>query len=119
MKAILSCLFLISVSVNAKSLFPSGHSMCLNALELQSLDPVCGNGTTFYVDNEGRCGCLAEGDYVPSKRCIVSYIVCEKGSSFSSIYRPRRSGMTDRIHVGCGCFSTDEGVHVWSDSDVQ
>lgn len=61
----------------------------------------CADDAFFVHDQDGRCGCVEQGDYIPAEICAVAFIHCpeELGTTFSSL----TSGDAE---VGCGCFET-------------
>jgi hypothetical protein len=113
--------FLFSLSTLAALLLPAGHSTCLNSTNPLVI-PTCEEGSRFYVDGEGQCGCLPERDVTPAEVCARIRMVCpeNEGLSYRTIYENRQMcGIYEKVEIGCGCFGTeDEGVHAWSE-DVQ
>lgn len=117
-RLICASLFLLCAPIFASgSLWPAGHTTCINANNMESLPVPCPEGKEFYVDDSGRCGCLSQDEYVPAETCMAAHIICEENTTFAGIFRARE--MCGRSQVGCGCFSTDGEVTINSVDGVQ
>jgi hypothetical protein len=94
-------------------LLPAEHSMCLNA-HMSSMNASCADGTWFYVDEGGRCGCLSSSEVIDHETCDRALIRCNEdaGEIFSQLYQYQNMcGMIQKMRVGCGCYVTDSGMH--------
>lgn len=94
--------------LQAKSLLPAHHQTCLNAHEASSL-ALCGNEADFFVDQNGRCGCLSLEEVVQENSCANTQCDEPGDGKFSSLYRYRiENSFYEIAYAGCGCFSSDD-----------
>lgn len=119
----LAILLLALPSFSDGVLWPAEHTTCLNANN-PTMWATCPAGTELYIDNDsgsGRCACLSSEEYTPADVCAAENYTasCNEaaGQSFTKLYRAAE--MCGRSQAGCGCFSTDEGVHITSIDGVQ
>ena len=91
----------------AVTLFFAMTSMASNNGELWSADFCasaqiqCDEPFKFMHDQDGRCGCLSDDDYLSAETCMSAFILCheDQGSYYSTL-------MHNEEYVGCGCFKT-------------
>jgi len=91
--------------IEAPKLLPANHPACRQATTTTTVPLECAMGSQFYVDQNGRCGCLAPEMVTPSDECIRSFIICNvmAGETFSGLFQWVDN---ESIYVGCGCFGT-------------
>lgn len=90
------------------SLLPADNSLCVNA-RLGTMVTSCAEGTEFYTDQDGRCGCLSSEQVIEPYVCQRAFIRCngDAGEIFSSLYRNLdMCGMIQTVFAGCGCYVT-------------
>lgn len=115
MRHVWRIILLLSVASNltqAQGLWPAQHPTCGEASLGISHEP-CSQNTSFYVDQNGNCGCLAEQQIIAPSLCRRTQRQCLKSHDkiFSDLYQYRHQDIVEIIHAGCHCESISQNAN--------